>query len=263
MLFFRRFVDERGAAAAGALGAGIFEAQAVVHEAIVPVHLGAVDVEVALFIDEDAHLLGFELEVEGAFAGFEVEGVGEAGAATAFDADADGNVFGEPLFGLDAADGQRRFFGEVDHGCVVRKRWGQIVEGGSLRFGSAGGGIVGVRRCWGYWRPRLALEDQRSSESGLSLARSEGRVKRPRRSIGSCGRIDGDDRSDSASRMISGDRWGRTGDHTGGSCVSGKRLGRSIGSCGWIASEILREIMPVTPVRRRALPRRVWDSKRR
>ena len=56
----------------------------------------------------------------------------------------------------------------------------------------------------------------------------------------------GDDRSDSASRMISGDRWGRTGDHIGGSCVSGKRLGRSIGSCGWIASEILREIMPVT-----------------
>lgn len=80
------FLDaERCAAAAGAIGVGVVECEALAVEAAFVVEAHADDVEVAFFVDDDFDAFVFDDFIVGCDVGVEIEFVGHAGAAAGDD----------------------------------------------------------------------------------------------------------------------------------------------------------------------------------
>jgi hypothetical protein len=100
----RAIGGERGSAAAGVGGIGVLEDKAAAHDFILEVDLGAVEVEVALAVGEDFDAMAFHdfIVVRPAFG--EIEDIREAGATTAFYANAKGDGIGEALVFDDGLD---------------------------------------------------------------------------------------------------------------------------------------------------------------
>src|SRR5271170_8235766 len=108
---------EGGAAAAGVAGVGVFEDETAAHDFVFEVDFGAVEVEVGFAVGEDFNSLTFHdfIVFGGGFG--EVEDVGEAGAAAAFYADAEGDAVGEALVFDDGFDFLGSGFGEGNGHC--------------------------------------------------------------------------------------------------------------------------------------------------